>query len=79
VEEIADLLDLGASEADRSEIPEDKVVVGALGLKLVALRDESLSEGLRVGDDLLGVLLPLGRRDLLEGSGDGGNSLGGRL
>lgn len=48
------------------EVPEDEVVLGAAGGHLVALGGQSLAHGLRVGLDLLGVLLELGRHHLLQ-------------
>ena len=50
------------------------MVVRARSLELVALGDELLAEGLRVGDDLLGVRLPrrLGRlQERGRNAGDG--------
>ena len=51
-----------------AQVPENKVVVGAIGLKLVAVGDERLSERASVLDDLLRVLLEL-RLRRLEKSG----------
>lgn len=65
---IADLLDLATGEAEVAQVPEDKVVVGAIGLKLVAVGDERLSERASVLDDLLRVLLELRLRRLKKGS-----------
>lgn len=45
--EVADLLDLGTGEAERAEVPEDEVVVGATSLELVRVRVEDLGDGLR--------------------------------
>ena len=64
---------LGAGEAERAKVPQHQVVLGALGGELVALADEKLREGLRVGADLLGVGLELGRGDLLELRGQAGD------
>ena len=44
------------------------MVVGAIGLKLVAVGDERLSKRTSVLDDLLRVLLELRLRHLKEGS-----------
>lgn len=48
VREVADLLNLGAGEAEGTEIPEDEVVVRARGLELVVVREEGLGDRLRV-------------------------------
>ena len=58
-----------------AQVPEDKVVVGAIGLKLVAVGDERLSERTSVLDDLLRVLLELRLRRLEKGSRDTSDGL----
>ena len=50
-----------------AQVPENKVVVGAIGLKLVAVSDERLSERASVLDDLLRVLLEFRLRRLEKG------------
>ncbi len=74
-DEVAELLELRAGEAERAQVPEDEVVVRARGLELVAALDELLAEGGRVRDDLLGVRLPGGLARLKEGSSDTGDGL----
>lgn len=73
--EVADLLDLATSEANGAKIPEDEVVVSAAGLELVAVGNEGSSESPSVGDDLLGVLLPLGGCNLLQSSSNSSNGV----
>lgn len=72
---VTDLLDLGAGEADGAEIPEDEVVLCAVGLERVAVLEEDLSHGGGVGADSLGVVLEGGVGSLLEGNGDTGNGV----
>lgn len=48
VREVADLLNLGAGEAERAEIPEHEVVVRARRLELVVVREEGLGDRLWV-------------------------------
>ena len=69
-QEIADLLDLGAGEAEGPQVPENEMVVRSVGLELVTLLNEGVAESLGVGDDLLGVCLELGGSNLEEGSGN---------
>lgn len=57
-DEIAELLELAARQAERAQVPEHKVVVSALRLQLVAGSDKLVTERLRVCDDLLRVRLP---------------------
>ncbi len=73
--EIADLLDLAASEPDRAQIPEDKVVVSAASLQSVTVADERSGQGARVGNHLLSVFLELRLGRLEKCSGDAGNGL----
>mmetsp|Transcript_37835 Transcript_37835/g.75400 ORF Transcript_37835/g.75400 Transcript_37835/m.75400 type:complete len:381 (-) Transcript_37835:18-1160(-) len=61
---LADLLELGAREAVRPQVPKDEVVVRAVAGELVALRLQRLGEGVRVGHDMLRVLLELRRAHL---------------
>lgn len=72
---VTDLLDLGSGKAKRSEIPEDQVVLGTVGLELVAVLKEDLGHGVGVGSDLLGVGFERGVGSLLEGNGNTGNGL----
>ena len=74
-DDVAELLELAAGQTKRTEVPEDKVVVRARSLELVALGDELLAEGLRVGDDLLGVRLPRRLSRLQEGGGNAGDGV----
>mmetsp|Transcript_41191 Transcript_41191/g.106299 ORF Transcript_41191/g.106299 Transcript_41191/m.106299 type:complete len:371 (+) Transcript_41191:231-1343(+) len=64
--EIADLLELGAREAVRPQVPEHQVVVRAVARELVALGLQGLAQGVGVGHDVLGVLLELRAGDLQE-------------
>ena len=73
--EIADLLDLAASEPDRAQIPEDEVVVSATSLQSVAVADERCGQGARVGNHLLSVFLELRLGRLEKRGGDAGNGL----
>ena len=73
--EIAKLLELATGELQGPEVPEDKVVVRARSLELVALGDELLAEGLRVGDDLLGVGLPRRLGRLQQSGGNAGDGV----
>jgi hypothetical protein len=72
---VTDLLNLGSGETKRSEIPEDQVVLGTVGLELVAVLEEDLGHGVGVGSDLLGVGLERGVGSLLEGDSNTGNGL----
>ena len=51
------------------------MVVGSTSLQLVSVLDESITEGTGVGNDLLGIDLELWLSDLVQGSGDGSDSL----
>lgn len=51
------------------------MVVGSLGLQLVALANELRSESASVGDDLLGVSLEGGVGNLEQRGGDSGDGL----
>ena len=73
--EVAELLELAASEAEGAEVPEDEVVVRAGRLELVVTRNELLAEGRRVRDNLLRVRLPRGLARLEEGGRDTGKRL----
>lgn len=72
---VTDLLDLGSGQTDRSEIPEDQVVLSSVGLELVAVLEENLGHGIGIGSDLLGVGLERWVGGLLEGDGDTGDGL----
>lgn len=72
---IANLLDLAAGQAKRPKVPEDKVIVSAASLKLVAVSHQGIGQSPGVGNDLLGISLPLGTGDLEESSGDSSNGL----
>lgn len=72
---VTDLLDLGSGKTDGSEVPEDQVVLGTVGLESVAVGEEDLGHGGGVGSDLLGVGLEGGVGGLLEGNGDTSNGL----
>ena len=74
-DEVAQLLELAARQAERTQVPEHEVVVGALCLQLVAVPDELIAECLRVGDDLLRVRLPCRGGCLLERGCDASNGL----
>lgn len=67
---ITDFLDLAASEANGTEIPENKVIIAAASLEPVAVAYERLSESTSVGNDLLGIELPLRLSNLLQSSGN---------
>ena len=73
--QVADLLDLGAGQPERAQVPQVEMVVRAVGLELVALLDEGVGDGARVVDDGDGVLLELGLGRLLERDGDAGDGL----
>lgn len=72
---VAELLELAAGESQRAKIPENKVVIGTVGLQLVPVGNEFLTEGLRIGDDLLSICLPCGLSGLQESGGDTGNGV----
>lgn len=74
-EQITNLLDLGTGQADWSQIPEDKMVVGALSLQLVSMANKHFTENASVRDDLLGICLPCWRGDLKERGSDGCNGI----
>jgi len=67
---VADLFCLGASEANGAQVPEDEVVVGTLSLQTVTPAVELGGQHTSVGHDLLGVVLPGGLSDLVEGGCD---------
>jgi len=56
-QQIAHLLDFAASQAERTEIPENKVVISTTGLEFVAVLDKRGTECLGIGDNLLGIRL----------------------
>ena len=68
--DIADLLDLAASETSRAQIPEDEMVVRAICLELVPVLHELFCHRLGVCDHLPGIGLPGRRASLLESGGD---------
>jgi hypothetical protein len=72
---LAHLLDLGTGETKRSEIPEDKVVLGTGSAKLVVVLHELGGDSLGVLDDLGSIFLEGGGSSLLESDGDTSNSL----
>ena len=57
-DEIANLLDLAAGNTHWAQIPENEVVIRAIGLELVAFRDELFRQGLSVLNHLGGVCFP---------------------
>ena len=69
VKKVAQVLHLASSQAERTQIPEHQVVVGAAGDEAVALGHESFAARLGVRLDLLDVRLELGRLRVLEGDG----------
>lgn len=73
--EIADLFDLATGQTKRSQVPEDKVIVRTLGLKLVVVLEQRLRDGTSVVDDSLSVSLESRVGGLLERDGDGGDGL----
>lgn len=73
--EIAHFLNFAAGQAEGPEIPEHEMVISAASLQLIAVRNKSIGESSSIGDDLLGVGLPFGPRDLVKSSGDSSNSL----
>lgn len=72
---VTDLLDLGTSQTQRSQIPKDQMVVGTISLELVVVTEKNLGDGSGVGNDLLGVSLEGGVGGLLQRDGDTGNGL----
>ena len=72
---VANFLNFASGQANRSEIPENQVVVTSASLESVAMRNEGRREGAGIRNDLLGIRLKLGLRNLEESSGDGGDSL----
>jgi hypothetical protein len=56
-EQVAHLLDLAAGQANRPEIPQNKVVIGTTSLEFVAVLDKDGCECLRVGDNLFCICL----------------------
>ena len=74
-QKVTDLLNLGASQTKRTEIPKDKVVVCAAGLQLVSILDELIRQSARVFDDLLRVGLPRRLGRLEKSSRNASNSL----
>lgn len=72
---VANFLNLASGQADGSEIPEDQVVVASASLESISMGNESRSQSAGVGNNLFGIRLKLGLRNLEESSGDGGDSL----
>ncbi len=72
---VTNLLNLASSQTQRPQIPQDQMILGPIGLKLVFVREENLGDGLRVLDDLFGVGLEGGIGSLLKSDGDTGNGL----
>ena len=72
---VTDLLDLGSGQTQRTQVPEDQVVVGTISLELVFVAGQDLGDGSSVGNDLLSVCLEGGVGSLLECNGDTGNGL----
>ena len=72
---VTDLLNLGAGEAERSEIPEDQVVLRSIRLKSVVVFEQHFGHSSGVDSDLLGVGLESGIGGLLQGDGDTSNGL----
>lgn len=72
---VTDLFNLGTGQAQGSQVPENQVVVGTVGLELVVVADQDLGDGPGVGDDLLGVSLEGGVGSLLQCDGDTGDGL----
>eukprot|EP00968_Pinguiococcus_pyrenoidosus_P005605 scaffold363_cov255-Pinguiococcus_pyrenoidosus.AAC.15 len=70
---VAELLELGAREALRAQVPEDEVVVRAVGHDAVPQRPELVAHGLGVLHHLLGVHLVVVGHDLLELGGHAGD------
>lgn len=73
--EIANLLNLGSGQAERSEIPQDEMVIRSRSLQLVVVREQDFGDRLGVGEDLGRVVSECLRVDLLESNGDGGDGL----
>lgn len=73
--EITKLLELATGQLERSQIPEDKMIVSARGLQLVSTRDELRTEGPCVSNDLLGIRFPCWLSSLEESSSDTSNGL----
>jgi hypothetical protein len=72
---VTDLLDLGSGQTQRTQVPEDQVVVSSVGLELVFVTRQDLGDSSRVGNDLLGVSLESGVSGLLEGDSNTSNGL----
>lgn len=72
---ITNLLNLGAGQTDRPEVPENQVVLSTVSLEPVTVFEQDGSHGSSVGADLLGVLLESGVGSLLEGDGDTGDGV----
>lgn len=72
---ITNLLNLGAGQTDRPEVPENQVVLSTVSLEPVTVFEQDGSHGSGVGADLLGVLLESGVGSLLEGDGDTGDGV----
>lgn len=68
-------LNTGTINADGAKVDKNHVRVSAVRDELVAELLELLLESLGVGNDLLLVLLELGRGSLLEGNGKGGDGV----
>ena len=72
---VANFLDLATGQANGSEIPENQVVVTSTSLEAVAMGNEGGRESAGVRNNLLGIRLKLGLRNLEESSGDGSDCL----
>lgn len=70
---VTNLLNLGTGKTERSEIPQDQVVVSSIGLELVVVREQNLGHSSGVGNNLLSVSLESRVSSLLEGNSDTGD------
>ena len=65
-QKVTDLLNLATSQSKRSEVPQNKVVIGTTSLQLVTTLGKAVAQRPRVGNDLACVLLKLGLANLEE-------------
>lgn len=74
-DDITDLFNLAASQTNRSQVPEDEMVIGSLGLKSVVVLAKLVGKYPRILDNLLRVLLEGGLGGEIKGGSNGSDGL----
>ena len=74
-EEVAELFELAASQFQRTEVPQHKVVISSIGLQFVAMGHQFIGQRPGVGDHLFGICLPGGLTSLQQSGSNTGDGL----